>query len=543
MSTKTEKQVPSGRIDPFVWRVAGVVLFGPLMISLDSTIVNVSLSTLGQELHASLALIQWVVSGYLLALALMLPLSGWLVDRIGAKRVYRSCFVGFTMASMLCGFATSAGALIASRVLQGMAGGLLVPMAQLMSARVAGPHLARVMGVTVMPVVLGAIFGPTLAGVILQHASWRWIFYINLPIGIFATLRAAWVLPDDTGETNPRPFDFVGFLLLSPGLVFLLHSLERLSSEVSTALLSKLELLISLGLLAAFFMHGRRLGGKALIDVHLFRRPSFSAAASTQFLGNAVIFSGHMLMPLYLLMVRNVSPTEAGLLLAPAGLGMLCSFPMMGPLTERFGSRRVSSSGAVIALLGTLPFALCSAQGLSISRHVFRAFCARNWARLHQYTLHCSSLRWHPKGNHSGCHHCNQHCAAVRRAYRHHRDSSLSAFQNASGREECGPFVFRKSVRCKCLCCCFLAVVLHTYCLLHRGAATTVASGATCNRNPGAGACGSSARGLVTNAYKPATAAKSLFAPIHTEEIMDKSISQVFLQVIWSNFAKKRHSP
>jgi len=365
MNGRTVNQVGNGPIDPLVWRIAGVVLFGPLMTSLDSTIVNVSLSKLGQQLHASLAVIQWVTSGYLLALALMLPLSGWLVDRIGAKRVYLGCFTAFTAASMFCGFATSAAALIGFRVLQGMAGGLLAPMAQMMTARAAGRHVARVMGFMVMPVMLGPIFGPALAGVILQHASWRWIFFINLPIGIFATLRAVWVLPNDARETNPRAFDLVGFLLLSPGLVFLLHSLEQLSSNSAAKHLNQLELLAAIGLVTAFLVHGARRGPAALIDVHLFRRPSFSAAALTQFLSNAVVFGGQMLLPLYLLMARNVSPTRAGALLAPAGLGMLCSYPMMGPLTERFGSRRVSSSGALIALLGTLPFALCSAPGLS----------------------------------------------------------------------------------------------------------------------------------------------------------------------------------
>jgi EmrB/QacA subfamily drug resistance transporter len=374
MSARTNKQIGNGRIDPLVWRIAGVVLFGPLMTSLDSTIVNVSLSRLGQELHASLAVIQWVTSGYLLALALMLPLSGWLVDRIGAKRVYLGCFAGFTAASMLCGAATSAGALIAFRALQGMAGGLLAPMAQMMTARAAGRHVARVMGFMVMPVVLGPIFGPALAGVILQHASWRWIFFINLPIGIFATLRAIWVLPDDAGTINPRAFDLLGFLLLSPGLVFLLHSLESLSSNFAANHLSQAELLAALGLVAAFLVHGARRGREALIDVHLFRRPNFSAAASTQFLGNAVIFGGQMLLPLYLLMARNISPTRAGTLLAPIGLGMLCAYPMMGPLTERFGSRRVSSSGALISLLGTLPFALWSTPGLSTWSTCFALF-------------------------------------------------------------------------------------------------------------------------------------------------------------------------
>jgi len=354
-------------LDPAVWKIAGVVLLGPLMTSLDATVVNVSLSTLSHELRAPLTTIQWVTSGYLLALSLILPLSGWLVDRIGAKRVYLGCFTAFTLTSMLCGLATSAEALITFRVLQGMAGGLIAPMAQMVIARVAGRQVARVMGFMVMPVLIGPILGPVVAGAILQSAGWPWIFFINLPIGVLATVLAFWLLPKDDDAAYPRTFDLKGFLLLSPGLVLLLHSLESLGSNPGTARFSEMELLVSLGFLAAFALHATRRGPLALIDVQLFRDRTFSAAAATQFLSNAVAFGGQMLLPLYLLMARNASPGSAGWLLAPAGLGMLLSYPMMGTLTERFGPRKVSSSGALLALMGTLPFALFGALGLPAS--------------------------------------------------------------------------------------------------------------------------------------------------------------------------------
>ena len=133
-------------LDPRVWKVAAVVFLGPLMTQLDSTVVNVSLSSISQDLHASIHSVQWIVAGYLLALALTLPLNAWLVDRLGAKRLYLVCFSAFTLASLLCGLERTIHGLIWARVIQGMAGGLLAPMAQMMLARVAGKHLARVMG-------------------------------------------------------------------------------------------------------------------------------------------------------------------------------------------------------------------------------------------------------------------------------------------------------------------------------------------------------------------------------------------------------------
>jgi len=204
VKTRVDVSHADSRIDPMVWKISAVVVLGPLMTSLDATAVNLSLSTLITELRTPLTQIQWVTTGYLLALTLTLPLSGWLVDHFGIKRVYLGCFTLFTLASLLCGTAQSASALIAFRVLQGMAGGLLAPMAQMTTARVAGRYMARVMGLMSIPVLVGPIFGPVLAGAILQHASWRWIFLINLPIGVLAITLATRILPADDHETRRR---------------------------------------------------------------------------------------------------------------------------------------------------------------------------------------------------------------------------------------------------------------------------------------------------------------------------------------------------
>lgn len=356
----------SDRIDPRVWKIASVVMLGPLLTSLDSTVVNVSLSTLSQELHASLADIQWVTSGYLLALALVLPVSGWLVDRVGARTVYLGCFAAFTLTSMMCGFAGSSDTLILFRVLQGAAGGLLAPMAQMMMARVGGRYLARILGYSVVPVMIGPIAGPTMAGLILQYEGWRWTFFINLPIGALAMVLAWRVLPRDNDERNPRRFDAVGFALLSPGLVLALHSLERIASEKAIHGWVAGELGLAAVLLVAFGVHARRRGQSALIDLSLFRGRTFSAAAAMQFLQNAVNFGGQFLMPLYLLLVVGRSPGSTGMLLAPVGVGMLCAAPFMGTLTERFGPRRVATTGALIGLAGALPFAILGAGHLPI---------------------------------------------------------------------------------------------------------------------------------------------------------------------------------
>ncbi len=345
-------------IDPKIWKIAIVVLFGPLMSNLDSTVVNVSLHTLSRELNTALSTIQWVTTGYLLALALTLPMTGWAVDRFGTKRVYLFCFTAFTLTSLLCGFATSASALIVFRLMQGMTGGLLAPMAQMTIARAAGVHMGRVMGLMVMPILLGPILGPTLAGAILQHASWRWLFFINLPVGVLATILASIVLPTDQSSDTRRRFDFLGFALLAPGLVMLLYGLEALESRNSSLALTLAELAFAATLVLLFITHSLRSKAAALIDARLFGRRVFSISAITQFGANATAFGGQLLLPLYLLTDRNMSVGKTGLVLGATGLGALCTYPFVGALSERFGARTVAGAGALLALCGTLPFAL-----------------------------------------------------------------------------------------------------------------------------------------------------------------------------------------
>src|SRR3984893_6913087 len=222
----------SVRLGPGIWKIIAVTVAGAFMTQLSTTMVNVSLSSLGAELHASLSAIQWVTSGYLLALALVLPLNGWLVERIGAKALYLWCFSAFTLSSALCGIAWSANSLIAFRILQGMSGGLLAPMAQMMVARAAGKHMARVIGYAAVPVVLGPILGPVIAGAILQIASWRWLFLVNLPVGSLAIALAVLFLPNDREETESRELDLAGFALLSPGLVLFLYGSDHMGERI-----------------------------------------------------------------------------------------------------------------------------------------------------------------------------------------------------------------------------------------------------------------------------------------------------------------------
>src|SRR5271156_6220368 len=357
-----EQLQQSDRLDPLVWKITSVAVIGSFLSQLDATVVNVSLATLAVELHSSLTAIQWVTSGYLLALALMLPLNGWLVERIGAKAFYLWCFSAFTLSSALCGLAWSANALIGFRILQGMSGGLLAPMAQMMVARVAGRHLARLMGYAAVAILLGPLLGPVIAGAILQHASWRWLFLINLPVGALAIVLAILFLPKDREENRQRDLDLVGFALLSPGLVLFLYGSDHMGERIG-----QITLVLSVVLLAMFFKAAARKGDRALIDLRLFRGKTFAAATVTQFMSNGISFAGQMLIPIYLIRACSRSPSATGWLLAPLGMGMICSYPWMGALTQRFGIRKLSAGGAFLALAGTLPLVWLASHGLIVA--------------------------------------------------------------------------------------------------------------------------------------------------------------------------------
>ncbi|HWY54245.1 MAG TPA: DHA2 family efflux MFS transporter permease subunit [Terriglobales bacterium] len=349
------------RLDPLVWKITAVAVLGSLMGQVDATVVNVSLSSLAVDLHSSLAAIQWVTSGYLLALALMLPLNGWLVGQLGAKSLYLWCFPIFTLSSALCGLAWSANSLIGFRVLQGMSGGLMAPLSQMMIVRAAGRHVARVFSYAAIPILLGPLLGPVLAGGILQHASWRWLFLVNVPVGLLGIVLAIRFLPEDRAEARSRDLDFVGFCLLSPGLVLFLYGVDHVGERIGLT-----AFFVALVLLTVFIRTATRKGDDALIDLQLFRGKDFSASVLTQFTLNGISFAGQMLIPIYLIRMCGESPSAAGWLMAPLGLGMICTYPMIGMLTQRFGIRRVAGGGAFLALAGTLPFLFLASHGMSL---------------------------------------------------------------------------------------------------------------------------------------------------------------------------------
>ncbi len=352
----------SNRIDAYVWRISAVVILGSIMSILDTTIVNVALDTLSRDLHSTIDNIQWVATGYLLSLAAVIPVTGWAARRFGAKSVYITSLILFTAGSALCGLAGSTTELIVFRVLQGVGGGMILPVGQLMMAEAAGPkRMGRVMSVVAVPAMLAPILGPTIGGLILDNASWRWIFYVNVPIGLIAVIAALRILPK-VQRQRTEALDYRGLILMATGLPLITYGLAEIGATGSlTATRVVAPILVGVALVAVFAVYALRVP-RPLLNLRLYRRPTFSSASIAMFCIGAALFGGMILLPLYWQTIRHEDVVVTGLLTAPQGLGAALVMPLSGRLTDRFGGGPLALFGVVLTAVATVPFALIGAH-------------------------------------------------------------------------------------------------------------------------------------------------------------------------------------
>jgi len=350
-----------GALSPEIRKVAIVVIVGAIMSILDTTIVNVALESLSRDLDAPLSTIQWVATGYLLSLATVIPLTGWAAERFGPRRVWMTAVGAFAVTSAFCALAWSAESLIAFRVLQGLAGGMIMPIGMITLAQTAGPsRVGRVMSVIGVPMLLAPVLGPVLGGLIVTHLSWRWIFLVNLPIGAIGLVLAARLMPAGRsvgrgGEGAPSKLDWQGLLLLSPGLALVVFGLSEVSSHGGVTAERLLPIAVGAVLVVAFVLRAWH-SDAPLVDVQLFRHRGFAAAGATVFLVGGALFGALLVLPLYYQVGRGQSALTAGLLMAPQGVGAALGMNRAGRLVDRTGGGRVVIGGLIMLMVGTIAF-------------------------------------------------------------------------------------------------------------------------------------------------------------------------------------------
>jgi EmrB/QacA subfamily drug resistance transporter len=345
----------------YKWIVAVVCVFGLFRELLDMTITNVALPDLATSFGASTTGIEWIVTGYLLSLAVFIPISGWVGDRFGTKRTFMFALVTFTAASLLCSFAWSIDSLIAFRVLQGIGGGMLTPVGTAMLFR-AFPvnERARVSAIITIPAIVAPASGPVLGGYLVEYHSWHAIFWINIPIGLIALVFSALYLREHR-EPEAGRLDIPGFIFGAAGLASLVYALSQAGNRGWSNLVVGGFGLFGIVLLALFVAAELR-ATRPMIDIGLFRYRLFTAGNLVMFFSGAAFGGLLFLLPLMLQSEMGMTPLESGLTTFPSAIGVMLTATLAGKLYNSVGPRRLMIAGMAISALITLAFLRVDAE-------------------------------------------------------------------------------------------------------------------------------------------------------------------------------------
>ncbi|SCE76487.1 drug resistance transporter, EmrB/QacA subfamily [Micromonospora viridifaciens] len=340
-------------MDRSAYRLGWYLTLGGLLVVIDTTVSVVAMPRLAEDLDTGIAAIGWVTSAYALALVAVMPTAAWVAERFGTRRAYLGALTLFTAGSLLAGYAWDIGSLIAFRVVQGLGGGLLNPLGMAIALAAVPPgRRGRMMSLAGLPVLLGPLIGPVLGGALLDHASWRWIFWINMPVGVAAVLLGRWVLPATNAQPGAR-LDLLGLLLLCPGLALAVFGLSVTGDQGGLLTGPVLVPLVAgAALVAAFAWRAGRVP-HPLLRLSVLRSPGMAAGAATVALFAAGYFGSFLILPAYVQIVRGDSATLAGTLGIPQAVATGLMLQVATRLVDRVSPRLVVGLGIATAVAGT----------------------------------------------------------------------------------------------------------------------------------------------------------------------------------------------
>lgn len=336
------------------WPIMIALFFGSFFSTLASSTINIALPVLGDQFNAPLDTIQWVMTGFMLAMGTFAPVTGYFGERFSYKRLYIFSLIGFTLASMLCALSTTVIWLITFRILQGVFCGVIVPSAMAVIYQVIPREKQPVaIGLWSASSMLAPAIGPTLSGWILEHVSWHWIFWMNLPIGIVAVIMVQIFMPYYRMNV-PKAFDGMGFITVIVSSASLLVALSQSHAWGWTS--AKTIGLFAVGFTVLGLFIWRELKAKTpLLNLQVFRSGRYTMALAITSILNISLYSGMMMTPVFLQKVQGISPMDAGLVLFPASLAMAVAMPFVGKMYNRVGPRVLVITGLSLVALGSLP--------------------------------------------------------------------------------------------------------------------------------------------------------------------------------------------
>ncbi len=352
--------------DSHRWWVLGVIVMGSFMSILDATVVNIALPKLISVFSTDVHGAQWVLTGYLLALAMVIPLTGFVDETFGGKRVYMITLTLFTAASALCGIAWSLDVLIAFRVLQGLGGGLIQPLGMSLLLREFRPEeRGTALGFFGIPVMLAPAVGPILGGYLVQYVDWRFIFYINVPVGIVAVIAASRILHEGVIHHNQK-LDAWGIALVALGSAALLLGIDNGPTDGWGSTWVVLELVAGTIALIAFVVV--ELNTKQpLLELRLFRTVNFSTAVFVTLIVQVGLFGAMFLLPVFLENLQGLGAMDTGLLWLPQSLVVAAIMPLSGRIFDRFGPTIVLVPGITLLVIATWLFSHLSLETTTLT--------------------------------------------------------------------------------------------------------------------------------------------------------------------------------
>ncbi|AUZ39594.1 MDR family MFS transporter [Bacillus sp. ATD] len=353
----SKDQIKKSGLSKEILSAAWAIALGAIAPMLDSTMVNIAIDKLNKDFSTTLDTIQWSITGYVLALAIAVPVSGWLMNKFNGKKILIGAVIAFGVTSVFAGVSWKISSFILFRLLQGFSAGIITPLMSTLLVKTAGrEHIGKVMAIVSTPMILGPILGPVIGGFIVQATSWHWIFFINVFIVLIAAPLMMKTLPDFEPFNKNSKLDIFGIINLSLMSAAMIYGITKAADHASfnnseTILWTG----IGLALAVIYIVYNRIRKNQTVLPINLFAHKNFLASSVGLLLANIAVMGPMLILPLFFQNFRHFTAIEAALALIPQGVGMLVTRPMIGKMIDRIGAKYVVMASLVLSLIGSIP--------------------------------------------------------------------------------------------------------------------------------------------------------------------------------------------